>query len=64
MYLQTLLKEAKRAELEDNAEEAFCFHMQISAYYRKCGNDVMSKIHKDKANVYSEINESKMRFIK
>lgn len=64
MCLENLLKEVKQAEVDDNAEDAFFFHMQISAYYKRIGNTAMSNAHKAKANVYNDDEETtKMRFI-
>lgn len=64
MCIDKLLEEAKKAEIEDNAEDAFFFHMQISAHYKRIGNVAMSNAHKSKANVYKDDEEvTKMRFI-
>lgn len=64
MCIDSLLAEAKKAEIEDNAEDAFFFHMQISAYYKRVGNMALSNTHKSKADVYKDDEETiKMRFI-
>lgn len=64
MCIDNLLEEARKAEIDDNAEDAFYFHMQISALYRKCGMMQLSILHKDKAEVYNDEEESqKMTFL-
>ena len=64
MCIDNLLEEAIKAEIEDNAEDAFYYHMQISALYRKCGNVQLSNVHRCKAQVYNDEEESpKMTFL-
>ena len=63
MCLQKLIEEAKKAEVDDNAEDAYFYHVQISNHYKRIGNDLMTRVHIAKANVYNEDSETKMRFI-
>lgn len=63
MCIETFLAEAKQAELEDNAEDAFYYHMQISAYYRRCGNIELSELHITKAQIYDDEEIPKMTFV-
>lgn len=64
MHIDNLLDEAKQAEIDDNAEDAYFYHIQISNYYKRIGNDAMSKVHKAKAEVYKDEDEQpKMRFL-
>ena len=63
MCIETFLAEAKQAELEDNAEDAFYYHMQISAYYRRRGNIELSELHITKAQSYDDEEIPKMTFV-
>lgn len=63
MCLTSLLKEVKKAEIDDNAEDAFCYHMLISAYYRRCGNIKLAELHVVKAQIYNDEELPKMTFI-
>lgn len=63
MCIDNLLTEVKQAEIEDNAEDAFFFHMQISAYYRRCGNIKLAELHKLKAEIYDDEELPKMTFV-
>lgn len=63
MCLENLLIEAKQAEIDDNAEDAFYYHMQISAHYKRCGKLQLAKLHKDKAHVYDDEELPKMTFV-
>lgn len=63
MCLEDLLKEVKQAEVDDNAEDAFCYHMLISAYYRRCGNIKLAELHVTKAQIYDDEELPKMTFV-
>jgi hypothetical protein len=64
MCLQTLIEEARKAEVDDNAEDAYFYHIQISNYYKRVGNDALSRAHRSKANVYREDDDQpRMRFL-